>query len=301
MLFWILGIIGLIILLAGYYFASKVLYPQAQSRDYWLQKEIEAGRVDPVAWEKQPKEVVQIQSQYGYMLSGYFLPTAGSHKTVIILHGIKASISTAIKYMGAFQRNGFNIMLLDLRMHGESGGKSCTFGYYEKYDLKTVVDWVYTRMGMGGVVGVHGESLGAAVALQYAAIDDRAGFIVANCGFADLRELLAYRFRYDFHLPGWLFIPLADFFCTVISGMSFDSVSPIRDMSYIQAPVCIIHGADDAYVPVEMAQRLFNAKQHGIRHLHIVPGARHAESYQVNPEAYNQIIAEFLSRFGMLA
>ncbi len=301
MLFWILGIIVIMILLAGYYFASKVLYPRVESREFWLHKEIEAGLVDKLKWENQPKEAVQIQSPYGYMLSGYFMPTTGSHKTVVILHGITAALTTSIKYMEAFQRHGFNILLMDLRMHGESGGKNCAFGYYEKYDLKTVVDWVYQRMGLGGVVGVHGESLGAAVALQYAAIDDRAGFIVANCGFSDLRALLAYRLKYDYHLPGWLFLPLADFFCTIISGMSFDAVSPIRDMPYIHAPVCIIHGAEDLYIPLEMAQQLFNAKQHGIRHLCVTPGAKHAEAYTVNPEAYNDSITEFLSRFGMLA
>lgn len=299
--FWILGIVLLMILLAGYYFASKVLYPRVESREYWFQKEIEAGRIDRATWENQAKEAVQIQSPYGYMLSGYFLPTTGSHKTVVIIHGITASICTSIKYMAAFQRHGFNIMLIDLRMHGKSGGKNCTFGYYEKYDLKTVVDWVYQRMGLGGVVGIHGESLGAAVALQYAAIDDRAGFVIADCGFSDLRKLLAYRLKYDYHLPGWLFIPLADFFCTVISGMSFDAVSPVRDMPYIQAPVCIIHGAEDFYIPVDMAQELFNAKQHGIRHLYIAPRAKHAESYSSNPAAYNASITEFLSRFGMLA
>ncbi len=300
MIIWIVGLLVVILLLAGFYFSTRILYPRVQSRQYWMQVDQDAGLIDPLAWEKQPKEAVQVPSPYGYTLAGYFVPFPGSHKTVIILHGITASIGTSIKYMDIFQRHGFNVLLMDLRMHGESGGRNCTYGYYEKYDLKATVDWVYQRMGMGGVVGVHGESLGASIALQYAAVDDRAGFIVANCGYSDLRELLAYRLKYDYHLPGWLFLPLSDFFCTIISGMSFDAVSPIRDIPHIQAPVCFIHGADDKYVPLEMAKQMFNAKLRGIRHLYVASGARHAEAYVVDAEAYGKNIEEFLSRFGML-
>ena len=69
MTLWIIGLIILIFLLSGYYFASKVLYPRVESREYWFQKEIEAGRIDRATWENQAKEAVQIQSSYGYMLS----------------------------------------------------------------------------------------------------------------------------------------------------------------------------------------------------------------------------------------
>ncbi len=67
--------------------------------------------------------------------------------------------------------------------------------------LQILVDWAFQQLDETGIVGTHGESLGAATTLQHAAIDKRISFAIADCPFSDLTELLKYRFKEDYHLP----------------------------------------------------------------------------------------------------
>lgn len=295
----IISLLVIILLLAGYYFASRVIYPHRFSHQQTHQYEVEEGHFLESAWSSLPKEEVKISSPYGYELFGIYIPSPGSHKTIVIAHGITINLYGSIKYLGMFRTLGFNVMLFDERHHGKSGGQNTTFGYYEKYDLRAVVDWALKRQGGGGTVGVHGESMGAAIALQYAAIDERVAFVIADCSFDDLIGQLKYRMAEDFHLPSAPFLQLADFFSTLITGMSFAFVSPLRDAPLISAPTLFIHGDADKYIPAAMTKRLYDAKTQGIRQLFLAPGADHAKSILVQRAEYERVVTLFLDRLGM--
>lgn len=291
----------LIIILAGigFYLATRLIYPHTVSHAEAEKIEIEAGRFRLDDWQKMPVADVQIKSPYGYELYAKFIPSPGSHKTVIFTHGITYNLMGAVKYLPIFYERGFNLMLFDERFHGKSGGKNCTFGYYEKYDLRAVTDWVFERMGGAGTVGIHGESMGAAIALQTAAIDERLSFVISDCAFSDLTRLLRTRLTFDFHLPPVIFLPIASFFCGLVTGMSFEVISPVRDISQISTPILFIHGQEDRYILPEMSTELYNRKVSGIRSLYLVPGARHAESFMKDRGAYNQAVGQFLTRLGL--
>ncbi|MFT6411105.1 MAG: alpha/beta superfamily hydrolase, partial [Flavobacteriales bacterium] len=76
-----------------------------------------------------------------------------------------------LKYAEAFVDLGLNVVVFDLRAHGQSGGENCTYGYCEKHDVSSIIDWL-TASGVEGQIGLYGTSLGGAIALQTAAIDD---------------------------------------------------------------------------------------------------------------------------------
>ena len=83
---------------------------------------------------------------------------------------------------------GFDVIAYDSRAHGDSEGSTCTYGYFEKDDLRRIVDLIERRP-----IVLIGNSLGAAVAIQAAAGDTRIAAVVAAETFSDLRTVAIER------------------------------------------------------------------------------------------------------------
>ena len=294
---WIaLAIIFIGVVLLWRYFARIIIYPKVYPYEEVYDIKLEDGEFDPKVWADWHKEEIWVESSYGYKLHGYWLPEAGSKKTVILAHGITVNLFASIKYVLPFKTRGFNVLMYDHRNHGKSGGNVTTFGMTEKVDLKTMVDWVEARVGADGVIGTHGESMGAAIVLQHAAIDPRVKFVVEDCSFINLPAQLRYRIREEFHLRGWVLIPVASLFSKFIGGFFFGEVNPQKDIEKVETPILFIHGAEDDYIPPAHAQSLFDGKSVGLKELWFAPNARHAGSQPNNVEAYYQKVGDFLER-----
>lgn len=292
---WILVGIVLALLAAGYYFSSMILYPHVKSVARTYEIEEEQGKIVPAQFEATPREEVWIDSPYGYRLYGLYFPVAGSKKTVIIVHGVTFSLYGAVKYMWIFYNRGYNVLMFDNRYHGRSGGADCSFGFYEKNDLKACVDWVLARTGPETVVGTHGESLGAAIALQHAAIDLRLAFVVADCPYANAGEQFAYLLKTEHHLPAFPLLPVASLITKLRKGWFFGDAAPIAVIDKVQTPVFFVHGADDAYIPPESSVRL-HARKPDPKVLWLAPNADHAEAFWHNQEEYDRRVGEFLEQ-----
>ena len=61
---------------------------------------------------------------------------------VVYLHGIADNRGSAAGIVERFVARGFDVIAYDSRAHGASEGRHCTYGYYEKHDLRRVLDQV---------------------------------------------------------------------------------------------------------------------------------------------------------------
>lgn len=293
-----LVLIGLIIA-ASYYFARVALYPRVHEVRYILEREVENGNFIEAEYQLWPKEEVSIHSPYGYELYAVYHPCEGSQKTVVISHGITWGLYGSVKYALLFRKRGFNVLMYDLRNHGRSGGHNTTFGFYEKHDLKTVVDWAFDRLGPDGKVGTFGESLGAATTLQHAAIDPRLAFAIADCPYSDLIRLFTFRLSEEYHLPPFPLLQTASLISWLLTGMRFEQVSPMRGIPDIETPLMFAHGKEDRYILPEMSVEMYSLKKRGIRKLYLAPNAKHAESLSKNRSEYDRQVGDFLNEIGL--
>lgn len=293
-MYWLIPFIALILLTAyGFYLSGLVISPLVKNRMETLQIESDKGSINTESFNRLYREEVRILSEYGYELHGLYFPQEGSKKTVIICHGITYTIYGSVKYMEMFMKRGYNVLIYDHRNHGDSGGISTTFGYYEKYDLKACTDWVFEKCGNDCTVGLHGESMGAAIALQNIAIDPRISFCIADCSFSDLSELLKYRLKVEYRLPPFPAMQITRLFAWLRTGMKLKSISPIKAVTDVETPVFFIHGKEDMYIPSIMSVDMYNSKK-GARKLYLAPHARHAESVVMNSEEYDILVGDFL-------
>jgi len=189
--------------------------------------------------------------------------------TLVYLHGVADNRGSGAGVVRRFVNRGFDVIAYDSRAHGDSGGDACTYGYFEKEDLRRVLDTVPS-----GPVVLLGTSLGAAVALQEAADDPRVSAVVAAETFSDLRTIA--RHRAPFFLPEPT-IRKAFSMAEAQGRFEVAAVSPVAAASRITVPVLLIHGQLDGDTPPEHSMRVFAALR-GPKRLILVPGARHNQS-----------------------
>ena len=283
----------LFLLGAGFYLASRLLWPKGHPPDAVFQREVEAGNIRPSEYEIWPKREVVIQSPGGYPLFGIYFPAENSRRTVLIVHGFAYGLYGSVKYMPMFRRRNFNILLIDLRHHGRSGGANITWGVREKHDLAAWASWVLAQHGKDGTLGTLGESLGGATVLQHAAIDPRVAFTIADCPYSSLRALLENILKTRYRLPPSPLLELGEFWCRILGGFTFRDASPIEVAGKIETPMLLMHGEEDALVPAGMSRELFEAKTNGVRGIRVFPGAGHAEAFISDPQLYEETVSKF--------
>ena len=212
-------------------------------------------------------------------LSGWHCRTDRPAKaTIVYLHGVAANKDSGEGVVNRFLGQGYDVIVYDSRAHGESEGDRCTYGYFEKQDLQRVLDQSHSEN-----VILIGHSLGAAVALQAAAVDRRVRAVVAASSFSDLRTIATERAPFVF--VGSLLT--AAFERAERDGkFTVDQVSPVRVAAAIRVPVLVIHGALDTETPPAHSQRVYAALA-GPKRLLILPNASHNDA--LNGQAWSAI------------
>ncbi|RFU62299.1 alpha/beta hydrolase [Peribacillus saganii] len=294
LLIFMLGILTYIIGI-GMYFTNRVMYMKKKEERLIHKREISAKRLNLEEYESLPKKELTVPSKFGYDLHCEFVEPHTTNKWVIICHGVTENRFNSVKYMNLFLKRGFNAVIYDHRRHGKSGGTHSSYGYYEKFDLQAVIDELKKQKGSDIILGIHGESMGAATALLYGGmVEDGASFYIADCPFSNFRGQLIHRLKAEVPvLPSWMVLPIADRFLKLRAGWRIDDVAPIRFIKNIKSPVLFIHSQDDDFIPAEMTSRLFEEKE-GPKKLYIAAKGAHAQSYNENPREYEKVIDEFL-------
>ncbi|OMO85444.1 hypothetical protein COLO4_21623 [Corchorus olitorius] len=115
---------------------------------------------------------------------------------VIYCHGNRADASEAAIIL---LPSNITVFTLDFSGSGLSGGEHVTLGWYEKDDLKAVVDYLRAD-GNVSLIGLWGRSMGAVTSLMYGAEDPSIAGMVLDSPFSDLVDLMmelvdTYKFR----------------------------------------------------------------------------------------------------------
>lgn len=236
------------------------------------------------------KEDFTVRASDGVILRGWKVrPTVPNGNWVLLFHGIADNRTGNSAHAEFLLRHGYSVVMIDARAQGESGGDMATFGWKERYDTVVITNALYASEKVSHLYAL-GVSMGAAIALQSAAVELRIEAVSAEDAFANLREV-----SYDYaglHAGAWLgkslFRPAPMMVMHSVEeegGFNPEDVSPEKAVAERPFPVLLICGTRDHTIPCRHAERIYKAAR-GPKELWVVRGAEHASALGRAPKEY---------------
>jgi alpha-beta hydrolase superfamily lysophospholipase len=296
---WVTYIVIILLLLApvaaglvGHAIGPTLLHPMRLNPERLQQTEEMLKRTSAA------KEDFDIRAPDGVELRGWKVHSSSPNGDwVLLFHGVSDNRTGALGHAEFLLRHGYDVVMMDSRAHGESGGEIATYGWQERHDEVAVVNGLYSTEPVRHLYAL-GVSMGAAIALQSAAIEPRIEGVVAEAPFADLREV-----SYDYAglhfsplLGKTLFRPASIFALkevTKTGGFDPDDVSPKKAVAARPFRVLLICGTRDVTIPCRHAEQIYSAAR-GFKELWIVTGAEHASALGQAPAEYEKKVVQFL-------
>jgi uncharacterized protein len=142
-----------------------------------------------------PYDTVTLKTKSGIIIDGWYAkPDSAAKGTVILFHGIMANKGMLLAEADEFRKQGFNVLLIDFRAHGNSGGHITTIGVNESEEVKLAFDHI-VQQGEKNIF-IYGSSMGAVtVAKAVADYDLNPTGIILEMPFASLQSHIRARAR----------------------------------------------------------------------------------------------------------
>ena len=264
--------IVVVLLAAAYLGVGYVLYNQlstvtqnpknaANTPAHFQVTEAPFPNFDTTPYEMPNYETVRFTSrQPGLTLAGWYIPGDPAAPAVVVTHGLGSCKCEGgiLVVASMLHRHGFNVLLYDLRNHGESdkdGGRTA-IGNTEYQDVLGAWDWLRTAKGFPPErIGLYGASLGAGTTLIAFGKEPRLAAAWVDSPYFDLRQVideqLTNRGYPTFLAPGGLLM------ARLVGGVDLLAHSPqdaiTRDSG---RPIFVVHGTGDQSINIHHSRDL---------------------------------------------
>lgn len=233
------------------------------------------------------------QELIGTFINNY----SNTKKTVILIHGLYQNRSMCLNYIDIYKKLGFNVLLIDLRGHGESDG-IITWGQTEVRDIDMWCDYLRNTKHQE-LIGIHGISLGGAFSLLHSGLSSNpADFYIEDSSYSDLKNLYYNHLHNMIQLPNdskildilWIYSQICMYWHT---GSTLDRLSPLKAVAHTQSPILFLHGDADTLIPPNTVTELYD-NCHATKAIHIFHNVGHAQAITQAPDEYFDTVKAFL-------
>lgn len=248
--------------------------------------------------KKRPFEELLIKSYDGKRLRAKLYRGKEGAPVDICCHGYRGLGVRDYCAMGKYLiEKGDNVILIDQRAHGYSGGRTICYGIRERRDVQK---WAFKAAEIFGDetdIYLYGISMGAATVLMTSSLKlpKNVKAILADCPFSSPKKIIKTVAR-SMKLPENLIYPLIWLSGVIYGGIRIPGdFSAANEVKKSQLPMLIIHGEEDSFVPAYMSKEIADANPARIER-HTFEGADHGLSYLVDRERYLRIVENFLKK-----
>jgi len=225
-----------------------------------------------------------------------FRKKSPSNRWVVVVHGYRGGVYETCTYGMKYFNRGYNVLLLENRTKGQSGGKCVGMGWLEKNDLRKWIDYIIEKNENASIV-LHGESMGGATIMM--ALGDnppsQVAAAVSDCGYTGVWQQFSYVIKNHMHKSLLPVLHVANLLCKIRCGYSLKKASSVNQLRKNTVPLLLLHGGNDDFVPTKMIMENYVAAA-GPKDWFIIPNAGHCQSQYANPDAYWSKVWEFLDR-----
>lgn len=217
---------------------------------------------------------LQITAPDGARLMAWHGKALPGRPTLLYFHGNSGSLAARTPRFERFMDQGWGVFMMTYRGYGGSTGTPT-----ESNNIADGIRAFDALTGMGippGTIVLYGESLGTGIASRVALQRSAAGLIL-DAPFTSIPEVAAQRF--------W-FLPMR--------LMMRDQYDTARIIAQINMPLLILHGTQDAVVPVQMGRELARLAKQPKTYVEL-PRGGHSDLYLNGNDALSEV-RSFLGR-----
>jgi uncharacterized protein len=307
---WVVAVVVVVLIFsafAGYWAAAMSLHPARRP----LSAELIAEADQVFRHDRAERTTFDVRARDGILLRGWLVqPDANSagdssaseirsRDWALLFHGVSDNRVGDLGVADFLLRDGYGVVMMDSRAHGESGGDIATYGWEERDDVRVIVAALEDRVHPQCIFA-FGVSMGGGIALQAAAVEPRIAAVAAEAPFSSFREA-SYDYA-GFHRNPWLgrilfrTVVEAGFLATKkMAGFFPSDVAPEKSVTKRPFPILLISDGDDVVLPFRHQQAIFTAAK-GRKELWVVPGAIHASAMGVAPQEYERRVPSFFAK-----
>ncbi len=243
--------------------------------------------------KSQSFEPIYIKSFDGLSLFGRYYQGRADAPLFIEFHGYKGD---ALRDLCAedmvFKSLGASTLIVDQRAHGKSEGTTISFGVKERFDCLSWVKWANERFGEIPIF-LAGISMGASSVLMASNLDlpKNVRGIIADCAYSSPKDIIKKVCR-DIGLPPRLIYPFISAGARFFGKFDLNKFSPKKSVASAKAPIIIMHGEADSFVPCHMSGEIYDSCA-SEKYLFTFKDAGHGFSFATDAEKYEHAVKDF--------
>jgi pimeloyl-ACP methyl ester carboxylesterase len=239
---------------------------------------------------------INIKTVDSVILKGWYIPLNDSDaSTLVIIHDINES---KIKYLNLARQmhdRGLKVCLFDMRAHGNSEGDKFSPGLISVDDLESVLDTLMTKPETSHIV-LMGMGVGAGVAIQTAALDERCEVVIAQCPYNDFADYVQRYAKNEWKKMRKVYTPVLERKLYMVLHHR-DNELVLSDISAnLRIPSFFIAADEDSITPPSEVRIVFDSSAAEQKDLILVKNAGHDNLEIAGGEAYYNSITEFINQ-----
>ncbi len=263
---------------------------------YQLTGGLRPGRGDVIPPAKDVQDLpvfdVSFYNQRGNLISGWLALRAPHAPVIILTHGTPGNRTSMVQRAIFLFNHGYNVLLFDFQSYGQSQGAFSTLGMVESEDVLASITYLRTLPDTDdSKIGVLGLSMGATAAVLAAAQTDQITALVADSCPVDAT-------RVPGDVPNEQVREADRQLVQEVYGVDITQARPLDVVNRLAGHTAIffVNGDVDSQTPLAGMNQLYKAASEPKQYW-VVPGAQHAQSFNVDPDDYISRIDTFFDTY----